>query len=215
MSSLNFQCFMCGKCCHEVPGSDDDPTYKRIPLYPEEADRLEKIAKERDIEIHLIEDVVFPDVKNSKILILTWRIMLDNENKVCPFHDEGKGCTIQDKKPLACLAYPLALQTVDAFNMKIQIDPLCKFTEMHYDELKIIDAKKLQEIYAEEFKHARNMLNRNKRAILHLKILERENRIEIPKKIDNQDFDSHLKKWDRVELDSLDIDNTDYFKEET
>lgn len=213
MNTLNFQCLMCGKCCHEVPGSENDPTYKRIPLYPEEANRLEGIAKENELEFHMIEDVVFPDVMNQKILVLTWRIMLDNEEQVCPFHDKDKGCTIQSKKPLACLAYPLALQTIDAFNMKIQIDPLCKFTDLHYADLKGINAKQLEATYEEEFKHARNMLNRNKRAILHLKILEREGKIKIPEKIDNQDFDKYLKEWERIELDSIHIDETDYFKQ--
>ena len=115
-----YVCLKCGRCCHEVKGSEDDPTYKRIPLYPEEADRLEAIAKERNIPLRIIEDVVFPDAKNHKILVMTYRIMLDNEEQVCPFHDPKTGCTIHDKKPLACKAYPLALKTEDAFNSKIE-----------------------------------------------------------------------------------------------
>ncbi|MCK4780481.1 MAG: hypothetical protein KAT57_09855, partial [Candidatus Lokiarchaeota archaeon] len=75
--SINYKCRMCGTCCHEVPGD----YVKRIPLYPDEADILIEIAKERDIEFKIIEDLVFPDIKNEKILVLTYRIRLDNENQ--------------------------------------------------------------------------------------------------------------------------------------
>lgn len=204
MSDLKFQCLMCGKCCHEVPGTKDDPTYKRIPLFPEEATRLERLAKEKGIELHLIEDLVFPDVKNSKILVLTYRIMLDNQEKVCPFHDPAVGCTIQDQKPLACLAYPLAIQTIDAFNFQIYIDPNCKFTLEYHDSLKDIDFKKLKEIYDVEYKRAQKMLARNKQAIIDLNFRMKKGEIKIPKEIDNNDFNRYLKEWDRTELNSAD-----------
>lgn len=202
MTDLKFECLMCGKCCHEVQGNENDPTYKRIPLYPEEAIRLEKLADEHGIELHLIEDVVFPDIKNSKILVLTWRILLDNSDKVCPFHNKNKGCIIQEYKPLSCLAYPLAVQTIDAFNTKIQIDPLCKFTIINYDDLKGINSNNIRKIYSEEYKRAQNLLIRNKRAQYNLIALEREGKIEIPRKIDNNDYNRYLKEWERVELDS-------------
>ncbi|MHA1338650.1 MAG: YkgJ family cysteine cluster protein [Promethearchaeota archaeon] len=203
---FKFRCLMCGRCCHEVSGTKDDPTYKRIPLYPEEAVRLEKLAEKHNITLHLIEDVVFPDIKNEKILVLTWRILLDNKEKVCPFHSNDKGCIIQDQKPLACLAYPLSLQTIDAFNTQIQIDPLCKFTIENYDVLKNINAKKLKQIYDLEYPRAQKMLNRNKKAILKIRILEQKGKIQIPKEIDCSDFNKYLKEWDRIEIDSISED---------
>ncbi len=202
LSNLKFNCLMCGKCCHEVPFVDSDAAYKRIPLYPEEADRLRELSD--GIEMRIVEDLVFPDVKNSKILVLTYRIMLDNGNKVCPFHDSNSGCRIQDKKPLACLAYPLAVKQEDAFNMKIEIDPLCKFTIENYDELTSLDAKNIKIIYDIEYKRAERMLIRNKKAIFNLKILEKERKIEIPKNIESSEFDNALKNWERMELNSLD-----------
>ena len=63
--SLKYQCKKCGTCCHEVPGD----YIKRIPIYPDEADNLIEIAKERDIKFKIIEDLVFPDIKNKKITI--------------------------------------------------------------------------------------------------------------------------------------------------
>jgi Fe-S-cluster containining protein len=198
---LKFRCLKCGRCCHEVQGSPDDPTYKRIPLYPEEADRLERLAKERNIPLKMIEDLVFPDDKNHKILVLTYRIMLDNEEQVCPFHVPGMGCSIHDQKPLACRSYPLALKTEDAFNMKINIDPLCKFTTVNQEIIEHLTFDKFKQIYDEEFEYAKKHLSRNKQLILHLNIKEREGLIHIPREIDNADFDRYLKEWDREFLE--------------
>ena len=194
-------CLKCGRCCHEVKGAIDDPTYKRIPLYPEEADRLEALAKERNIPLRIIEDVVFPDIKNQKILVLTWRVLLDNEGQVCPFHSPDVGCTIHNKKPLACKAYPLAIKTEDAFNMTINIDPLCKFTEMNRELLEKIEFDKLKEVYDIEYGLAMDLLKRNKHAIMELRAKEALGQIEIPKTISSDDFDKYLKEWDRITLD--------------
>ncbi len=194
-------CLKCGRCCHEVKGSEDDPTYKRIPLYPEEADRLEAIAKERNIPLHIIEDVVFPDSKNQRVLVLTWRILLDNDEQVCPFHDPAVGCTIHDQKPLACKAYPLALKSEDAFTSKIEIDPICKFTEMNREFLEQIDFETLKNVYDVEFQHAMNLLKRNKSAIMQLRALEISGKIEIPKTISTEEFNEFLKSKERMVIE--------------
>lgn len=200
--SLKFRCLQCGRCCHEVQGPKDDPTYKRIPLYPEEADKLEKLAIERNIPLRMIEDLVFPDEKNKKILVVTYRILLDNEEKVCPFHQVGVGCTIHDQKPLACQAYPLSLSTEDAFNMKISIDPLCEFTNQNREIIEKINYEQLKSIYDIEFVLAKKHLARNKQLLLNLNIKEREGRIHIPRQINNDNFNKYLKEWDREPLES-------------
>ncbi len=191
---------MCGKCCHEVPFVEGECSYKRIPLYPEEANRLEHIAKERGIELHLIEDLVFPDELNHKIILVTWRIILDNEEKVCPFHQKGVGCTIHDQKPMACKSYPLALQTIDAFNTKIEIDPLCEFTIQNRNALEKANAKDISEIYGGEYENVKKHLERNKEVQTNLRILEKTGKCVIPKQISSEDFDNALKNWPRWEL---------------
>ena len=99
---FKYHCVMCGRCCHEVPFVEDELSYKRIPLYPEEADRLEEFAENLGIELHLVEDLVFPDELNQQIIVVTWRIMLDNDAKVCPFHYPDQGCLIHDAEAV-CL----------------------------------------------------------------------------------------------------------------
>ena len=90
MYDLKYKCLRCGQCCFEIK---DSPEIKRIPLYPEEVDKLIKIAEKKLIqEFKVIEDLVFPDSKNKKILVITYRIFLDNTKSHCPFYLQEKGC---------------------------------------------------------------------------------------------------------------------------
>lgn len=160
---------------------------------------MEEIAKERSIPLKMIEDLVFPDIKNEKILVLTWRIILE-PNGVCPFYSSDNGCTINDQKPLACRAYPLAIKRVDAFSMRIDIDPLCTFTELNRTKLERIDYENLKAIYPDEFLWATKMLNRNRRAIMQIRQLTFKKEIEIPRLIDPKEYDRMLRDWERVIL---------------
>ncbi len=191
-----YKCRLCGTCCHEVPGD----YVKRIPIYPDEADKLINIAKERNVEFKIIEDLVFPDIKNEKILILTYRIRLDNENKGCPFYNNQKGCTVHASKPLACQSYPLALKRVDAFNFEISIDPLCNFVIENYSGLRNLDLQKLKEIFKEEYPKAENFYRKNKKLMLKIRKLETLKKIVIPRKISLEEFNSCLKHWKRQEI---------------
>jgi len=194
--SLAYKCRMCGTCCHEVPGE----FVKRIPIYPDEADTLIEIAKQRRIEFKIIEDLVFPDIKNKQILILTYRIVLDNENKGCPYYIEPQGCTVHDVKPLACQAYPLALKRVDAFNFEISIDPLCNFVIEKYNELENLNIEKLKEIFQEEYPKAEKFYQKNKKLMFKIRKLEAKKQIEIPRQISLQEFNRYLQDWERKEI---------------
>ncbi|MFX1280337.1 MAG: YkgJ family cysteine cluster protein [Promethearchaeota archaeon] len=196
MIKLEYKCQLCGTCCHEVPGD----YVKRIPIYPDEADRLIEIAKERDVDFKIIEDLVFPDIINEKILVLTYRIRLDNESKGCPFYNKSKGCTIQDVKPMACQAYPLALKREDAFNFAISIDPLCNFVIKNYDLLKIADLEGLKTIFKEEYPKAETFYRKNKKLMFKIRELEVTNQIKIPQEISIEEFSTYLKQWERKEI---------------
>ncbi|MFW9972633.1 MAG: YkgJ family cysteine cluster protein [Candidatus Odinarchaeota archaeon] len=192
----HYKCRKCGTCCHEIPGD----YIKRIPIYPDEADKLIEIAKNRHIEFKVIEDLVFPDIKNEKILILTYRIRLDNENKGCPFYNNQIGCTVHSSKPLACQAYPLSLKRLDAFNFEISIDPLCNFVIDNYQELEELNLRKLKEVFKGEYPKAENFYRKNKRLVLKLRKLEAKKKIEIPRKISLEEFNACLQNWEREEI---------------
>ncbi|MHA2392958.1 MAG: YkgJ family cysteine cluster protein [Promethearchaeota archaeon] len=196
MINLTYKCGMCGTCCHEVPGE----YVKRIPLYPDEADVLIEIAKSRQVDFLIVEDLVFPDTKNERILVLTYRIRLDNKTQGCPFYSKTDGCTVQDVKPLACQAYPLALKQLDAFNFEISIDPLCNFVIDNYDKLESIDKETLKVIFKEEYPKAEKFYQKNKKLMLKIRKLEVTNKIMIPREISLEEFNSYLKKWDRFEI---------------
>jgi Fe-S-cluster containining protein len=187
---------MCGTCCHEVPGN----FVKRIPIYPEEVDKLVEIAKQRNIPFKVIEDLVFPDIKNEKILILTYRIRLDNEKQGCPFYDEVNGCTVHESKPLACQAYPLALKREDAFNFKISIDPLCNFVIDNYEDLEKLELIQLKEVFKEEYPKGERFYRKNKKLILKMRKLETTGKIKIPQQIALDDFNKYLQTWERKHI---------------
>ena len=73
MTELNYACLKCGACCHEIEYK------KRIPLYPEEANFLIEIAKKRGIALKIIEDLVFLDMLNKKILVVTYKILFEKK----------------------------------------------------------------------------------------------------------------------------------------
>ncbi len=198
MTELNYTCLKCGKCCFNLSFSNAD-YIKRIPLYPEEVDKLIEIAKKRQIPLKVKEDLVFPDILNKKILVLTYRFILD-ENAYCIFYDPKIGCTIHEMKPFACQAFPLALKRIDAFNLEIMIDSTCNWVEENHNNLKNIDYNKTKIIFSESFKKAEAFLTKNKKLQLHIRRMEAENKIKIARQISSEDFNKALKNWKREEI---------------
>ncbi len=187
-----FACLRCGACCQDLP---------RIPIFPEEADRLVEIAQARDIPLHLVEDLVFPDAKNNRILVVTYRIMFDNPDKVCPFFEKRSvACKIHPDRPLSCRAYPLAIKTEDAFHSTIEIGSFCTFTQKYHDDLARLSASDVEILFTELFPNARALLNRNNEIRAKIRYLTQKGEIDIPAEISGEDFDRALKEWPRAEL---------------
>lgn len=197
MKELKYECMKCGICCFEILNS---PGLKRIPLYPEEVNNLIKQAKTLNIKFKVMEDLVFPDILNQNILVLTYRIILDNELKCCPFYKKHLGCLIHENKPLSCLAYPLSLKRVDAFNFEISIDSLCKFVMIHYEDFENINSEKLKKIFNKEYHKAEKFYKKNKKLQFEIRKLEAENKIMIPKEINIDDYNRYLTEWERKEF---------------
>jgi len=197
MINIKYKCLKCGICCYEIIES---PGLKRIPLYPEEVNKLIEVAKVRKVDFKVIEDLVFPDILNEKILILTYRILLTNKEARCPFYNQNIGCIVHEIKPLACQAYPLSLKQIDAFNFQITIDTQCKWINLTYDSLARVNLEDLKKIFNEEYPKAERFFNKNKKLILEIRKLEAENKIKISRQIKLEEFNKALREWNREEI---------------
>ncbi|MHA1699646.1 MAG: YkgJ family cysteine cluster protein [Promethearchaeota archaeon] len=196
---MKFQCLKCGTCCHEYENlSSIQP--KRIPVFPDELESLEEFAANNKIPVKFLEDLVFPDLINKKILVITFRIILDGENSSCPFFNPEVGCMVNHIKPIACKAYPLAQKRLDIYNFQLEIDPYCKFVENHYDRLKEMDFNEFESVFESEFKSSRELMSKNQDIILTLKKLHHLGKIKIPGKVSSKNLNSWLVEWEREYL---------------
>ena len=193
---LKYKCMKCGTCCFDIPESDG---VKRIPLYPEEVERMIELARIKNIEFQVIEDLVFPDIVNQKILVLTYKILF-NKSKSCPFYDKKIGCTIHYSKPFACQAYPLSLKNIDAFKFELSIDPLCNFVIENYQTLSNLNLDELKSVFLEEYPKAELFFQKNKRLQMKIKTLEYKKQICIPREISLKQFNQYLNQWERKEI---------------
>ena len=131
---MEFRCIEeCSDCCVQ---REYYPTKEfgkiGVLILPEEKERIEKLAKLKQIRITILPRIgVSENKKEVPTKILAYQLMGIEENgNTCPFLDTESGkksthggypCKIYENKPLACSAYPL-----------IQINPTkldekCKF----------------------------------------------------------------------------------------
>ncbi|MHA1784043.1 MAG: YkgJ family cysteine cluster protein, partial [Candidatus Helarchaeota archaeon] len=144
-----------------------------------------------------------PDILNKKILVITYRIILEGKDKVCPFFSKENMCLVNDIKPLTCRAYPLAQKRIDAFNVQIDIDPLCKFIQKHKNTIKNFTSQDIKDCFPDEFIFSEQLMNKNQNIILKIRLLTKQNKIEIPSKVDSKDFSNWLNKWEREFLEDF------------
>ncbi|MEX2684336.1 MAG: YkgJ family cysteine cluster protein [Candidatus Sigynarchaeota archaeon] len=195
--TVEFNCLRCGSCCHEYEFADG-MNFKRIPVFPEELDELEVFAKENGILIKFLEDVVFPDIKNKRIIVVTYRIVLEGSEKCCPFFQASRGCLVNEIKPLACKAYPLAQKKIDAYTQEMYIDPYCRFIEGNEIQVKNAAIENIKSLFASELDFSARLMKKNQEIILKLKQLTVEGKILIPEKVSTNDMDIWLRTWDRA-----------------
>lgn len=160
-----FQCTGCGDCCHfreeKKLGVKDEQNYKNymyknfgiiyladlsnitISIFPEEAEILNKIAKERKIKM-LIKPKRAIYTKENNLVIMDYFI----DHDVCPFFDEKtKRCTVYEYRPLICRSYPLT--STKSYGK-------CKYKKLKFEE------------YGEEMEYAKkleSLINKQKSII--------------------------------------------------
>ncbi len=208
---MKFVCQGCATpCCALREGEE-----KKIMLFPEEVAFLEKQAVELDQRLAVLEDLVFPDVKNRIILVASYRLYLEIlPSKACGFmRPENHWCRIQEllgfeKKPLVCQAYPIAIKIVDATTREYFLDTGCPFIEENviaYERMK--DLKTVAEVegflrenFPAEFRAANQIVNRLAWIPLRLRQLEQEGKIRVPDEFSAEEWAEALPSWDRMDL---------------
>ena len=208
--------FECNGCATPCCALRDDEEEKKIMLFPEEVAALEAQAiamcKER---FAVIEDLVFPDTLNQKILVGAYRLYLEVHPLLsCDFmYPDTHYCQIHEalgfeQKPLVCKAYPIAVKTVDAVTKEYFLDTGCPFIEEHaeaYVKMKDLTSVPeveafLQENFPQEFLAANQIVNRLAWIPLRLRQLEEEGVIKIPDEFSAEEWADALAKWERVDL---------------
>lgn len=210
---MHFECNGCATPCCALRNSEEE---KKIMLFPEEVAFLETqaIALGKD-HFAVIEDLVFPDTLNKKILVGAYRLYLEVHPQLsCDFmHLDTHYCQIHEvlgmeQKPLVCKAYPIAIKTVDATTKEYFLDTGCPFIEEHVDAyinmkemttVPEIDAF-LRENFQDEFLAANQIVNRLAWIPLRLRQLEQEGKILVPDKFSAEEWTDALANWERVDL---------------
>jgi len=131
---MEFRCVEeCSQCCEEREYYPSKRFGKiGVLILPEEKNQIEKLAKEKGIEISILPRIGISDTESDKpTKILAYQMMgIEKNGNTCPFLDTktenksphgGFPCKIYENRPLACKAYPV----IDS--NPIKLDSKCKF----------------------------------------------------------------------------------------
>ena len=142
---VDFQCIEeCSQCCIE---REYYPSKKYgkigVLILPNEKEKIEKIAKEKEIEVTIFPRIGISNNAKSVEKILAYQMMGREENgNTCPFLDTksekksphgGYSCLIYDKRPLACRAYPVIESNPITLDEKCKFCKECGNTEKNLD----------------------------------------------------------------------------------
>lgn len=135
---MEFRCIQdCAQCCIE---REYYPTKKfgkiGVLIIPDEKERIEHLAKINELKITILPRIgVSKENDSGPTKILAYQLMgIEKNGNTCPFLDTKTGnrsphggfpCIIYDKRPLACMAYPLIESD------PIILDQKCKFCKEH------------------------------------------------------------------------------------
>jgi Fe-S-cluster containining protein len=131
---MEFRCIQdCSQCCIEREYFPNKKFGKiGVLILPEEKEKIEKLAEEKGVDVIILPRIGISTEKNLNFIkILAYQMMGREKNgNTCPFLDTGSGkksphggfpCSIYEKRPLACKAYPL----IDS--SPTTLDQKCKF----------------------------------------------------------------------------------------
>src|SRR3989304_3074235 len=134
---MDFKCVQdCSKCCIE---REYYPTKKfgkiGVLILPEEKEAIQHLAKINGLKITILPRIGISEENSSPTKILAYQLMgIEQNGNTCPFLDTetvtrsphgGLPCKIYNKRPLACMTYPLIESEPTTLDQK------CKFRKEH------------------------------------------------------------------------------------
>ena len=134
---MEFKCVEgCSDCCINREYYPNKKFGKiGVLVLPEEKEKIETIAKQKNIHLSLLPRIGISDDKDQTPTILAYQMMgIEKNGDTCPFLDTktenksphgGYPCSIYQNRPLACKTYPLI--HIDP----IELDQKCKFCKEH------------------------------------------------------------------------------------
>ncbi|MHA1144467.1 MAG: YkgJ family cysteine cluster protein [Candidatus Helarchaeota archaeon] len=205
-----FTCQRCGNCCRHPNTKDASQRY--IPIYLDEIEALQDIARERDVALDLKEDVMYPDYLNKRLIIISYALKFSD---CCPFYDKNmKGCTIYENRPLTCRAYPVSIWREDGFRTLMHLEMECKHVQANSENLHSKSFEFLETYFQPEFKNAKQLMIKGKNILYDIIQLEKAEIIDVGflnQKIDFffeiENAKTEFLTWPRVKISELRIDD--------
>lgn len=138
MKKKKFACVEgCSDCCiyrEYYPSFDFGKI--GVLLLPEEKSKMEKLAKEKGIEVRIVPRLAVGGRAGPEKIIAYQMMGKQEDGDLCPFLDlekrsphGGFACGIYAQRPLACSAYPV----VAAGSKDATLDPHCQFCKHHHN----------------------------------------------------------------------------------
>ncbi|MHA1380351.1 MAG: YkgJ family cysteine cluster protein [Candidatus Helarchaeota archaeon] len=201
-----FNCLRCGFCCYNIL---KDGYERYIPIYLDEIEKFRKIAKNRNINLKLEPDLLYPDILNKKLIIVTYVFKFEH---ICAFYKENIGCTIYEERPITCKAYPVAVWREDInYTMKVNTD--CKFVEKNIDIISPKNYSELEMFFPNEYIQAKKLMIKGKEVIYRIIELEKQKKIdcgylsgELDFFYDLQRAEVEYKNWEKINLYDIELD---------
>ncbi|AIC17247.1 hypothetical protein NVIE_029690 [Nitrososphaera viennensis EN76] len=110
---------------------------------PEEKSKMEKLAKEKGLEVRIVPRLAVGDMAGPEKIIAYQMMGKQEDGDLCPFLDlekrsphGGFACGIYALKPLACSAYPVVDAGSNNNNRYATLDPHCQFCKHNHNSTK-------------------------------------------------------------------------------
>ncbi|MHA1651269.1 MAG: YkgJ family cysteine cluster protein [Candidatus Helarchaeota archaeon] len=191
----SFQCLRCGKCCN--PNQVNGETAYFIPIYLNEVERIENLAKQKALKITLEPDIMYHDELNDRLIVVTYALRIDKGG--CPFYKSK--CIIYDQRPITCKAYPLSIYMYQDTTC-VALKSECTFVQQNRLKLKNLDYYELNDVFCDEFPFSREIQIMGHAITDQILALEAEKKVRIPIKIPVE-VTEEIKQMEKIRLDEI------------